>query len=265
MVECIIGGIVATQIHNLNKVEKINEKALKKNIKAFTKEAEANQMIDNYSKKMEMSFQRLALRKKGILATSMKKFLDVYKKLIKINWTDGDGIKELVNNNPLSIQAMDLSVSMASTQLTKTEMICRYVTAPFFVDEVMEAERNYHLSRKRYSYANVAYEEAKLVSVALEGVAKRADLMTDVITKLNVFLGRSLINTEELIEERGYQHLYYSENDKKQLMTCINLATSVKQIIDVPILDENDELTRESMELIDMGNALCEKLKQMSL
>ena len=49
----------------------------------------------NFKEKTEKSLIRLANRKKGILSTSIKNFIDLYSQIMKINFKEGEGIKEL--------------------------------------------------------------------------------------------------------------------------------------------------------------------------
>jgi hypothetical protein len=261
----IVSIIVGTQFHNINKADKIGEQALNKRIKAYTKEAEASRMVELKSKDMEESFKRLAVRKKAILSISMEKFLALYEKIMKINWTNGEGILELETKNELlNDSQFHYSVALARNELSKTEMICRYVVSPLFVDGIMDAKEDLALAKRTKRYADVEYEQALLIVTALDGFIERANLLTDVITKLNVFMTASLNVTEEMILQKGGNHTNYSSDDKKKLMACVNIAVALKQLLDVPVLDEDSELTKESMEAIKMGNMLCEKLKMMN-
>jgi hypothetical protein len=77
--------------------------------------------------------------------------------------------------------------------------------------------------------------------------------MTDVLTRLNILFTKSIKYTNEIIDKNGLDKNNYSPEERKSLGTCINLAGTVKTILDVPIIDENNELTEKSMIAVLMG------------
>ena len=80
-------------INNMIKADRNNERADLINIKSFNKEEESNQLIRELEEKMSLSLDKLANRKRGILITSMKDFIEIYEKIKKIEFQESDGIR----------------------------------------------------------------------------------------------------------------------------------------------------------------------------
>lgn len=265
MLGWIVGGaIVATATHNMNKAEKITKNTIAKDVKSYTKESEAAQLINISRQEMDRSFDRLANRKNGILSTSMKRFLEVYEKIMKINWQSEDAICDLtIIRNKSEITNIRTSVSASTIKLSKTEKVVRAIGSPFFFSDVMQAEDNLALAKKRSSYASMVYANAETSSVVMSNFQKRADSISDILTKLNVLFVRSIETTEEIINRNGRERSNYSKEEREYLMICINLASTIKHLIDEPIVDEHAELTQKSLQLLQESQSLLNQLEDI--
>ena len=79
----------------MNEAERVEIRANKNTSKAYENVENARVMREQQEKALEVALTKLVNRKKGILGTSIKDFLETYQKLGKVNFKDGDGIKEL--------------------------------------------------------------------------------------------------------------------------------------------------------------------------
>ena len=62
-------------LYDINKACEIDERARKRNIKAFQKSGEASRKLSEYEQKTKMALEKLSNRKKGILETSLMEFV----------------------------------------------------------------------------------------------------------------------------------------------------------------------------------------------
>ena len=125
-----------------------------------------------------------------------------------------------------------------------------------------ESEINLSSARMRMSQAKVIAAQAETNIVALDGIMQRADKFSDLLSKLNVLFIKSLSTTTKLIDEKGFDRRNYNQDDRDKIATCINIASTLKKIIDSPLLNENGELESKSKEAIEIGNEYINKINK---
>ena len=85
--------------HQLNKAEGIDDSAKRLTLKSMNRVGDARKAVHDEENNTQIAVERLANRKFGVLQTSIKNFLQSYERLMKINFTESDGIKELADHN----------------------------------------------------------------------------------------------------------------------------------------------------------------------
>ena len=55
----------------------------------------------------------------------------------------------------------------------------------------------------------------------------------------------------------------YSEYDKSVLMTCVNFAVALSDIIDVPVVDEKGQICQEAEKMIVSGEKYLKQINQV--
>jgi len=310
MLPLLIGmGAAATTIYNLYQGDKITEQAKTKSLKAVNRALEENVKAQQQTDRAKTAMLRLANRKRAILMTTIPKFLKLYEKLIKINFIEGDGIKEL-SDFPVAIaEEMQIQTKAVGQIMTDSEATAYLVAvgasgfatlainagiavsssaaavtagtissaaiaaAPAAVGIAAAAlPIAAGLSIKKdaegkLKEANQIAKQSKLQQIHYENVAlsystieTRCSKMTEILTKLNIIFKNSLDYSFELIEKNGIDKSSYSLDERKALAGCINLAKAVKSILDVPLLDKNNEISKASLEAIEMGAAYISKM-----
>lgn len=252
---------VGRMIYDMYQSDKMDEMALNKSVKSMNRmeEAKAAQRVKKEDAKQSML--RLGNRKRGILGSSMKRFVEVYGTIKKINFVDTDGVSEFKFLPQVWEHETVSQISYASAPMTDGEMVATMVINGFFwgigggITALVkkDSQRNLDMARVRAKQARLITEQANTVSLAYEAIIERSDQITDVLTKLNLLFVKSLTNTERIIAERGVDKLNYSLSDRENLAVCVNLAVAVKKIIDTPLLDETGEIAAKSLEAIKIG------------
>lgn len=200
--------------------DKNNAKADEMNIKAFNKIASSEKNLQEQKNKTRASMEKLANRKRGILKTSFSKFIDVYEKIIKINFTEGDGIKELAS---LSLSSTDIGyIKEMISFSTQEEMSTGQIISAFIVKGGFsgiirhESEMNLSSAKMRMSQAKVIESQSETSIVALDGILQRADRFSDLLAKLNVLFIKSISITIKLIDEKGFDRRTYNQNCQRE-------------------------------------------------
>lgn len=266
MVGFVVAAATTTAkvVSDMKKSDELNEAARKKRIRAMRTLADAESDRAYEEEKMEKSVLRLATRKKGVLTTSISRFIEVYGKIKKIRFLESDGIRELDTFSPsccnemkdqiIIIQQKEITPSSALTKNVVVSSLFFGLTGAITASIVDDAKYGLDMASDKLKQARVYAEQQRIYGLSYHGIAERADHMTDILTKLNILFVKSLNNTEPLVEEKGCDRAHYEQEDIAQLGVCLNLATAVKDILDAPILDRDGELAKETLAVIERGN-----------
>lgn len=264
----IVIGTLGKVINDFHQSDKLSSRASEKNSKSMNQieEAKAAQRLKQEEARQIMI--RLGNRKKGILSSSMIRFLDVYEQLKKINFVATDGIAELSNLPSTLTEEISSQISYVSTPITESELMSTFVFNSLFwgiaggisASIKKDSQRNLDMAQARAKQARAIVEQTTTISLAYEAVFERANRITDVLTKLNLLFSKSLLNTQDIIEKNGVNKNNYSLIERESLATCINLAKAVKSIIDTPLLDETGEITVQSLKTIEIGQHYLQEI-----
>ena len=262
----IAGGLIADGFRGAIQSSAIDQDAQKRNAKAFEKEVKAQELIREHQKRVDLSLQKVANRKKGILLSSMAEFLDVYEKVKKIDFQPGEGIVELYDNNKrlVPVEEVRQMVNIVKQPMSDGEMAVGLLFKGLSGMMIECSKRDLAVASSRVKQANVMYSQAETLGVALNAIVERAERMADVLAKINLLFRKSIKATCEIIEINGMNHKKYGSDDWKKLMNCMNLASAVKQILDAPLLDQNCEITEAAQTALQVGDQYLQKLSKMN-
>lgn len=255
-------------VHDMRESDRLNEQAERKSVKSFSRVAEAQIAQREAEEIMNQEVLRLTNRKRAILSTSMKDFLTVYEKLIKINFLESDGIQELGEFTPAVVENLHVQI-LAVQSMPQMTAITKNVVFGFLLGGALgavsssivdDSKRNLDLARMQSRQADVIAQQSKGVSLAYQAVTERASSMTDVMTKLNMLFIRGIRYTNALIEAKGSDKKNYTLEDRKSLVVCVNLAGAVKSVLDTPIIDREGKITQKSLETIQLGERCLQEI-----
>ncbi|MGH4137655.1 hypothetical protein [Clostridium sp.] len=249
-------------IYNIIKADKNDAKSDRFNIKAFEKNVNAEENKNNQRHETDMSLIKLANRKKGILSTSMNDFIKVYEKIMTINFLESEGIKELGISvlSPTIFKEMRDMTGVAGIQMTSGQTIVTYLLSGISGIIAKESEMNLNTASMRNKQANVIASQSETICMALDAVKERANRISEVLAKINILFRKSIETTDNLISEKGRDRKKYTNQDKEQIMTCMNVATTIKKIIDTKLFDEDGEITLQSVEAVQIGEKYLQKI-----
>ncbi|MCT4634499.1 MAG: hypothetical protein N4A76_17440 [Firmicutes bacterium] len=260
-------------LYSILKTDAVNQQTNKKNAESFYKIHLSGYMYKKTQEEASDSINRLAKRKQGILVTSMKDFINVYQQIQKINFQEGDGIKELAN---LKFSIDDKGNMEKLIGIVYDKLDERQKRAASFVGRVKNldllfggyAEVDKKTAQLNAAIANRRKQEARVTQKNVEAhinemifTANKCNKITDLITKLNVLLTLSIKHISKIIKENGTDRSRYSKEDKEAIMTCINIVSAMKGIIDTPIIDNSGDIQEISEKDLRISRDLIKKLE----
>lgn len=204
------------------KADDMEKAALAKNSKAFGKQAEAKEKVRIHEEKLFDKMKLNAIRKNAILQYHIKKFLDVYKTIDEYELSKGLGIREMEKINTLR------------------EQIAQKVDLP--------------------ANANVVSAQADSICIFYDALTERIGACTDILQKLAARDMMALNHIETMLKQKGENEALYTQNDVDAINLCSELNILIYEIINIPLIDENNEITKASINIINKGKQYLSQL-----
>ena len=111
--------------------------------------------------------------------------------------------------------------------------------------------------------SRVVYSQAENLAAVLDGVIASCNKVSDLLPKLNRLFMQAITYSDELIAAKGMDRAAYTENDRKAFCSCINLAVTLKKIIDAPVLTDEGKVTQETKEALSIGSQCMQDIKKL--
>lgn len=266
----ILLGLGAAGLFGLtmNSVDKNNERADKMNAKAFNRMGEAKRSLMEQGEKTQNALTKLANRKKGIMASGMKRFVDLYEKLIRIELTEhDDGLEALLKSfGAEELPSMKQMVSVSGMAMTDRElvvtMLCSFKHGGILGSILKDSEINVQIASLRKKQANAIASQSENEEIVLKGIYDQAEAFSDLLAKLNFLFLRSIKTSDDIITQKGDEISRYTKTDHQQLMTCVNMAKAIKTVVDAPLFDENGAVSEAVKEAMAIGQNCLDKITE---
>lgn len=113
-----------------------------------------------------------------------------------------------------------------------------------------------------YDKSKAFKKQARNIGIALKGIFTRANQLTELLQKLDVFFAYQVKLLEEIIESKGVNWESYSKSEQEEIYKCVQLAQTIKVILDTSLLKQEGELDERSNEVLENGNKYLEVLMQ---
>lgn len=261
----IIGGLtvaaLASTLYGADKSLKLDEQAFKKYAKAFEKSKEAELLIEKKAEFADKRLSNVAKKKRAIVNNTVPKFVEVYSQIQKVEMSNTQNINEFTLRKNVQELAVIESLKISSKKdFTDKELVCGLVTKGLGKLMVMDSERNLSAANNQLRSANVAYSQAETISAVYDAIIERADRISKLLMGMNALFVKSIEQTSKTIEKNGLNVKNYSENEKGILMTCVNMALAISDIINVPVVDEKGIIVESAIETILTGEQYIQKM-----
>lgn len=273
MLPLIIASGLGYAFYKTEQGSQMDAKAQRKYAKAMTRQLEAEALLKEKKENADAALIKVANRKRAIVATSMYQFLDVYERIIKIDFQGSDEIKKIsaITLIPKEVAHIKTIAQTAVKPMTDREVVVTLLKGTVLFGGLggigysiaKDAERNLKAANAQLRMAEVAYKEAEAIGVSLDTVVDRANALAGLLARLNLLFMRSIQHTTEIIDRNGYSRTAYNQDDRKALMSCINIASTMKKIIDEPVITPNGELAVETAKTLEIGNNFIKQVEQL--
>lgn len=264
IIDVLAVGALAKTFYSADKSIKMDEKALEKYAKAFERSEEAELLLRKKAEFTDKRLMNVAKKKRAIVQSTVPKFVDVYSQIQKIELENKTTVNEIaIRDNIRKLAVLNtLSVSMKK-DFTDKELVCGLITKGFGKMMEMDSERYLSAANSQMRAANVAYSQSESISEIYDAIVARADRISNLLMAMNALFIRSINETSNIVEKNGLDVRNYSDYDKGVLMTCVNIAVAMSDIIDVPVVDEKGQICEYAMELIMTGENCLKKMNQV--
>lgn len=97
--------------------------------------------------------------------------------------------------------------------------------------------------------ADETVEYLKTASLQCSAIRRRSYLFYDLLAHIDSYFLPQIWKMKEIIRNEGTDYRAYAPDSKKAIAIAASTACTIKSVLDVPILNENGELTIESNEI----------------
>lgn len=127
---------------------------------------------------------------------------------------------------------------------------------------IKDSERFLSAANSQLRQSDVVYSQSQSVGAVYDAIIARADRIAKLLMAMNALFARSINETADTIAKNGFDVRQYSDYDKGVLMTCVNIAAAMSDIINIPVVDEAGKLCAEAENLLITGEKHLAQLEQ---
>lgn len=264
LIEALLIGGTAKALYNGNKALNMDAQAIAKYGKAFTKECEAQQLVEQKKQLADKRLENVAKKKRAIINSSLPMFIAVYEQIQKIDIESKDRQFEMIQYSDIERNSILDSVEIVTKkEFTSQELILGTFLKGIDGMAVEDSKRNLSAARSQMRVANVAYSQAQSIAEVYDAVIGRSDRIAKLLMSMNALFIEIISQTEKIISVNGTDVKNYSEKDKSVMMMCVNFAVALTQLLDIPILDENSGMTDAAVEMIQTGEDYLSRMNEL--
>lgn len=259
----ILEAAFGYSIWQMVKANSIDEKTLKTLEKAHMTYQDALASFDQHKSDADGKLVKLINRKKAMLNNHMTKFINVYQQIQQIDFRPGEGILEL-DRSSFTVNDAGVIRTMITTSMhpmSDKEMAVKWLMGGLGTAILDDSKRNAAIADNQRRIANTMKTQLKTMEIAVDAIGARADQISNLLSKFGLLFGKSISATAQVIQKNGIDHRRYDHDDCQVLMTCVNFAKAIKDILDVPILSADGSVTEASLQAFEQGTSLLHEFE----
>nr|MBP3598322.1 hypothetical protein [Eubacterium sp.] len=262
--EILIGAGVAKALYSADKASKMDEKALKKYAKAFEQSEEAELLVKKKAEYTDKRLENVAKKKRAIIKVTVPKFVEVYEKIQRIDLESTSCVDEIrYLRSETELKSIDSLAISAKQEFTDKELICGWLFKGLPKMIEMDSERFLSAAKSQMRVSNVVYSQCQSIAQVYDAIVARADRIADLLVKMNILFTKSIDETKRVIDKNGIDVKDYNEYEKGVLMTCVNIAVALSDIVNVPVVDAKGQLCESAMQMIETGEQYLKKMNKV--
>ena len=257
----LLGILFAQQI---NKSAKLDKEATKKNIKAFTKIADANAKLEKCQSDLLNQLQINSKRKNGLITYHLSMFQEQYSIIRKIQFGKGRGIEEIEKIDAIQNQIkqyVELPAVTSGMIMKNSQYAISFALMGIGGVMIKESKMNLKTASKNTAMASAVTAQIDSICIALEGITQHTMIITELLEKLGMLYMKSIKNISIILKNNGLDSENYSEDDINALNVSLSLTKLIYRIINTPLLDENGNIEKESIKVIQQGRDMLKQIQ----
>lgn len=264
LIELIGGAISAKMLSDGNKALKMDAEAIAKYGKAFTREYEAQQLVQKKRDLADKRLENVAKKKKAIISSSLPMFVEVYGQIQKINIQQKDRKFEMIQYSDVEKANMLQSIDIvAKKEFTSKDLIVGTMFKGFSGMVVEDSKRNLSAARSQLSASNIVYSQAQSIAEVYDAIIGRSDRIAKLLMNMNALFVGVISETKRIIESNGLNIKNYSDKDKSTIVLCVNFAVAMTNLLDIPVFDENGDIAKSAVEMIQTGEEYLTRINEI--
>ena len=118
-------------------------------------------------------------------------------------------------------------------------------------------------SYNNYDKAIAFKAQAKNIGLALKAIFIRANQITELLKSLDRYLVKYVDLMTKIVDKKGCDWNNYDTLEKQNIYKCVQVAQTIKVILDTSLLNENGELDDATEALIRDGESYLRKLNSI--
>lgn len=123
-----------------------------------------------------------------------------------------------------------------------------------------QAEKAYYDAKSNYEKAKAFKEQANAIQTQLNAIKLRADQLNELLQALNKPFIEYNADLRSIIRLSGVDWQNYRKSEKEIIYKCVQIAQTIKMVLDTSLLNENGELVKESEASYLKGKLLLTEL-----
>ena len=264
ILEGMLVATFASAMYTANKASEMDEKALQKYAAAFEKNEEAALYVKEKAEYTDKRLINVAKKKKAIINYTLPQFMEVYGQIQKLEISKSDQTS-VAFYHQIQEGTRDIAIDtvLVKKNFTDKELVCGWLVHGLNKMMIEDSERYLSAARSQMRAANVVKEQSLSIGEVYDAIVARADRIADLLVKMNPLFIRSVQETKRVIEKNGTDINNYSTMEKGVLMNCINIASAVSDIINVPVVDEQGKISEQAEAMVKIGESKIKELEQI--
>ena len=126
-----------------------------------------------------------------------------------------------------------------------------------------QAKKALNDSYGNYDKAKTFKAQAKTIGVALKAIFTRAVQLTELLQKLDVSFVGYISKMAGIINHKGTNWHEYTLSEQQEIFKCVQLAQTIKTILDASLLKQDGELEEATTQVLDNGNKYLQMINRV--
>jgi hypothetical protein len=215
---------------------------------------EAEEMVENAKESLKLvrgnskaSLECLSNKKDFVIEGSFKRFIQAFERLQKID-IDNSIVLEELNKFKANRQSFKRLKEISGFEVSIAQDVFTTILASPVLGLVMSGKK-LDLAEIQYAQAEEIVEEIAAAMDIINAIRRRSYLFFRLLIRLDAIFSPMAFQLEEVIKKHGTDYSRFPQEDKKLVAGAMAMATSVKAVLDTPILTKKGKLTKISRQI----------------